>query len=819
MPKNASPLAERLADLTREGELYEKLPNDRVRCFACGHRCLIPPGFEGVCRVRFNEQGVLKVPYGYVGGVQLDPVEKKPFFHALPGSRALSFGMLGCDFHCGYCFPGATVVMTDRGPTTFEELFASCPRTEEQPDAELAFPEDRQVVAASGRLRRLRGVVRHHYRGDFVRVEPFYLPPIRCTPDHRIYATTGPDQPPAPVRARDLTIGHYLAIPRRVAASETATLSVAAALAAHTVTYRIAWDLPAQHRELIAVATAAGQSSPAIGLALGKDPSYIRHVRSKIARGLAGESRTRGLIVQAGTVHFPGERQPWIPASVPIDADLAALLGYYCAEGCVVRSAKRPNSYVLDFSFSRHETSLAEHVKALLKRCLGVQAHLVERETTLAVTAGKSSAALLFKTLAGGRSSEKRVPSAVASAPAEIGRAFLDAYVSGDGHRYPNGKVSVTTVSRDLAHGIAWLVLRAGHLPSIYGKEMAPFGVVQGRRVQRAPVQLTVVWYPEGGIRRRMVETPDHYLVPLRGIGGEAYDGDVYNMEVEEEHSYLAGFFVVSNCQNWLTSQALRDPSVQTSPQEATPESLVRLAHRYGARILTSTYNEPLITSEWAVDVFREAKRAGLICSYVSNGNGTPEVLEYIRPWVSLYKVDLKSFRDKHYRELGGTLERVLWTIRALHQMGIWVEIVTLVIPGFNDSDEELTDIARFLVSVSPDIPWHVTAFHKDYKMTDPDNTDARTLLRAAEIGRKEGLLFVYAGNIPGQVGKWENTDCPGCGALLIERYGYKILQNRIADGICPECARAIPGFWEPQAARTLAALPEPYFKSTVSGN
>jgi pyruvate formate lyase activating enzyme len=249
-------------------------------------------------------------------------------------------------------------------------------------------------------------------------------------------------------------------------------------------------------------------------------------------------------------------------------------------------------------------------------------------------------------------------------------------------------------------------------------------------------------------------------------------------------------------CQNWVTSQALRDPSALARPQEITPAELVRLAHEHQARIVTSTYNEPLITSEWAVAVFREARKAGLVCSYVSNGNGTPEVLDYIKPWVSLYKVDLKSFRDRHYRELGGTLERVLWTIRALHERGFWVEIVTLLIPGFNDSDEELRDIARFLVSVSPDIPWHVTAFHKDYKMTGPDNTSVATLLRAAEIGAAEGLRFVYAGNLPGQVGRWENTYCPGCGELLIERYGFRVLRNRVAEGHCPKCTRPIPGFW-----------------------
>ncbi len=363
MPATATPLGQLLARHTREGVLYEKLPQDRVRCFACGHRCLIPPGHDGVCRVRFNDGGTLRVPHGYVGALQLDPVEKKPFFHALPGAKALSFGMLGCDFHCAYC-------------------------------------------------------------------------------------------------------------------------------------------------------------------------------------------------------------------------------------------------------------------------------------------------------------------------------------------------------------------------------------------------------------------------------------------------------------QNWLTSQVLRDPNAVAPPEVMSPSDIVRLAHRHGARIVTSTYNEPLITSEWAVAVFREALPEGLVCSYVSNGNATPEVLDYIRPWVSLYKVDLKSFRDRSYRELGGTLERVLWTIRALHERGFWVEIVTLVVPGFNDADEELREIARFLVSVSPDIPWHVTAFHQDYKMTAPDATGVSTLLRAAEIGAAEGLRFVYAGNLPGQVGRWEDTRCPGCSGLLIERHGFHVLQNRMTRGTCPDCGRAIPGFWDAPALPTSGPSP-----------
>ena len=251
-------------------------------------------------------------------------------------------------------------------------------------------------------------------------------------------------------------------------------------------------------------------------------------------------------------------------------------------------------------------------------------------------------------------------------------------------------------------------------------------------------------------------------------------------------------------CQNALTSQALRDPATGVPPQEVTPRQIVDAALRQRARILTSTYNEPLITSEWAVEVFKEGKARGFTCSYVSNGNATPEVLEYIRPWVDLYKVDLKGFDDRRYRKLGGVLQTVLDTIQMLRARGFWLEVVTLLVPEFNDSDAELRDIARFLASVSPDIPWHVTAFHPDYKMTDRDATTARTLIRAAEIGVSEGLRYVYAGNLPGRVGPFENTCCPSCRALLVERRGYTILKDLLTPtrGRCPRCATEIPGVW-----------------------
>ncbi len=250
-------------------------------------------------------------------------------------------------------------------------------------------------------------------------------------------------------------------------------------------------------------------------------------------------------------------------------------------------------------------------------------------------------------------------------------------------------------------------------------------------------------------------------------------------------------------CQNWITSQALRDPLALAPVRPAQAGELVARALECRAKVMVSTYNEPLITAEWAAEVFREARAAGLATGFVSNGNATPEVLAFLRPWLDLYKVDLKSFDDAQYRKLGGRLQPVLDSIRRIHEMGFWLEVVTLVVPGFNDSDEELSRIAEFLAGVSPSIPWHVTAFHPDYRMPASPPTSPGDLLRAAGIGRRAGLQFVYAGNLPGMVDSLEDTLCPGCGRTLIRRAGYRVLENRLAaGGRCPDCGAAIPGRW-----------------------
>lgn len=252
-----------------------------------------------------------------------------------------------------------------------------------------------------------------------------------------------------------------------------------------------------------------------------------------------------------------------------------------------------------------------------------------------------------------------------------------------------------------------------------------------------------------------------------------------------------------SYCQNWITSQALRDPAALVPPQDTTPAALVEQARRHRARVMVSTYNEPLITAEWAIDVFAAARAAGLATAFVSNGNGTTRVIDQLVPWVDLYKVDLKSFEDRQYRKLGGRLGPVLDTIRRLHAAGTWLEVVTLVVPGLNDTDRELGAMAEFLASISPDIPWHVTAFRGDYKMADNPDTTPERLVSAARLGREAGLRFVYAGNLPGSVGTLEHTTCPTCTRTLVARLGYHILHDELSgSGRCRGCDTTIPGRW-----------------------
>jgi pyruvate formate lyase activating enzyme len=250
-------------------------------------------------------------------------------------------------------------------------------------------------------------------------------------------------------------------------------------------------------------------------------------------------------------------------------------------------------------------------------------------------------------------------------------------------------------------------------------------------------------------------------------------------------------------CQNWDISQMPKEFEGRIEGTRLPPKRVVELAVSRGCRSISYTYTEPTIFFEYAYDTAREATAVGLKNVFVTNGFMTPEMLEMMDGYLHAANVDLKSFSDEFYRRVcGGRLQPVLDSIALMHKMGIWVEVTTLVVPGSNDSEEELRSIAEFVAGVSRDIPWHVSRFHPDYKMTDRGATPISVIRRAVEIGREAGLKFVYAGNVPGE--ESESTFCPKCGTALIRRHGFWILETRYTvseDGSarCPNCREAIP--------------------------
>ncbi len=252
--------------------------------------------------------------------------------------------------------------------------------------------------------------------------------------------------------------------------------------------------------------------------------------------------------------------------------------------------------------------------------------------------------------------------------------------------------------------------------------------------------------------------------------------------------------FRCKHCQNADISQLPRDRGGMIIGEDVSPAEIVAAARTYHCASISYTYTEPTIYFELAYDTARLAAEAGLKNVFVTNGYITPEALQTIRPYLHAANIDLKGYRDDFYREIcGARLQPVLDAIRLYKALGIWIEITTLVIPGHNDSTEDLAGIAAFGKSVGEDIPWHVSRFHPTYKLTDEPATPVETLERARKIGLDAGLRYVYEGNVPGE---GEDTQCWNCRKTLVERVGFSVRANNIKNGKCGFCEAVIDGVW-----------------------
>jgi pyruvate formate lyase activating enzyme len=247
------------------------------------------------------------------------------------------------------------------------------------------------------------------------------------------------------------------------------------------------------------------------------------------------------------------------------------------------------------------------------------------------------------------------------------------------------------------------------------------------------------------------------------------------------------------NCQNWEISQMPKGKSDKIIGDELLPEKIVADAKSRGCKSIAYTYTEPTIFFEYAYDTAKLAHKEGIKNVFVTNGYTSTEAIREIAPFLAAANVDLKGFSEDFYHKVcGAKLQPVLDNIRLYKELGVWVEVTTLIIPGYSDDESQLKGIAGFIVSVDEKIPWHVSAFYPAFKLPDVPPTTRESLRKARDIGIKAGLRYVYEGNIPGEGG--ENTYCHGCGEPVIKRYGFEITENKLIDGKCPKCMVIIDG-------------------------
>jgi pyruvate formate lyase activating enzyme len=250
-------------------------------------------------------------------------------------------------------------------------------------------------------------------------------------------------------------------------------------------------------------------------------------------------------------------------------------------------------------------------------------------------------------------------------------------------------------------------------------------------------------------------------------------------------------------CQNWRTSQALREGGEPGELEELGAEALARAADGAGCRVLASAFNEPLISAEWARAVFAAAKARGLATALISDGNATPEALAYLRPVTDVYRVDVKGFTAAQYRTLGGLPGVALDAIREARRLGYWVEAVTLVVPGLNDDPGGLRELAAELWATDAGLPWHVNGFVPRYRMRDRPPTSPAFLLSVAGAALARGLHHVYVGNVTAPWGGLAHTRCPACHRVLVHRREYTVTWQTLERGRCPECGTAVGGIWD----------------------
>lgn len=782
---------------------WHVVEDGRIQCDVCPRYCKLQEGQRGMCFVRMRQDDrVVLTTYGRSSGYCVDPIEKKPLNHFLPGTPILSFGTAGCNLACKFCFHPDTLVATTKGMRRIEDLFDACEEVVEGHDGRVGFPRSLEVWTRAARRAPVAKVFAHSYSGEILSIKASCCPSIRLTPNHRVFAAHRSNRDDVHlVRADGLTTEHYLVVPKRCFEDEavevfTSDLLEGLERGAHAARpRRIAFE------ELTA-ALATGATSKELGALLGYHPAYVRKLRGQFARGVLApqESRPISTTIVDGRVRYYGARVGALPPRLHLTTDLAWLLGYYCAEGYVTANPRRPNSHSLGFTSGHHERHLAERAATILADVFDVQPHIAKRRTTITVSCTVTAVARVFEALCGRGATNKRVPAQLANASEPVIRAFLDGYFAGDGYTSET-QVVAGTVSRELALGLYELGLHLDVLPTFFVHEPSPTKEIEGRIVLQSTTY--IVKYQrdrfEGTRQTRAghtiwYETEDYFLVPVRGVEREPYTGTVYNLEVDDtDHSYLAPFLAVSNCQNWDMSKSRE---MDTLADQAAPETIARAAKELGCSSVAFTYNDPTIFLEYAIDVADACHEQGVKAVAVTAGYICDEPRRELYSHLDAANVDLKGFTEEFYHKVTAShLEPVLETLVYLkEETDVWFELTTLLIPGLNDSERELEEMTQWVVEkLGPDVPMHFTAFHPDYKMTDTPPTPPATLSLARRIAMKNGVRYAYTGNVHDEDGG--STYCHECGQKLVGRDWYIITAwNLTADGACASCGAQCAG-------------------------
>ena len=606
--------------MIREAQLYQPLADARVRCTACARYCNIPEGKVGLCGVRQNLGGKLHLlVYGKVITGHIDPIEKKPVTHYMPGSKIFSIATTGCNWLCSYCFTPETSVFTNQGVQTLAELYHSGTRETSRGLSSKRVVSNVSVLTHRGRFRQVKQVFKHFYEGPILTVKPWYLPAVRCTPNHRILTTTDPERTPVKVQARFINAKNYLMIPKTHGHKRIETLDLS---------------------------------------------EFLESIELPMYRAIRSDRQLR------------------------------------------------------------------------------------------------------------------------------LNRSVLESYLGAN------------SVSKNLGLGRSLLSLKIGSVPRFYVGENSPSTIIEGRTVSRHADYLVKVLkrnsFSSGealdweDIRGFVIEQQDYYLVPVRSITSESHSGFVYNMEVDEDHTYVAGFYAVSNCQNFDISQRRK-----VEGTDMTPSEVATLAVSHGCQGLAYTYNQPTIFMEFAHDVGVEARRNGLINIFVSNGYDTPDTVGMMNDFLDCVTIDFKGNAETNFvrKYIGiANADPIFQTILEIRdKTKVHMEFTDLVIPEVGDNLEDARKLSRWLYdNLGPDHPIHFLRFHPDYKMMNLPHTPVKTLEEHCRVAREEGLRYVYVGNVPGH--PWEHTYCPECNTVAIKRYGFDITgwnldeQNR-----CANCSYQLP--------------------------